>query len=247
MQKKYFLIVLLLIAIITVAVFAPTLAHNYNEDDKHYPKATPIPGAEYVYAQAASVVLNLPQGGVCNKTNIRFQVMDVSAKSTKGAEDYLEVAVWTPSTNKFTSVVAIDDNQVAVDSLKAMLGGLTLYFQVIKVDDTTIDLWSEDDSLIINLTKPVNIMFGDPLPANSIYRTLNFTLPPMTIRFIQTGEVYEKLLNVPTTYASGWSRTVTEWRAPGWANVQIPAWTGTTWMPNAANYVEKLNIIAIKP
>jgi hypothetical protein len=246
MQKKYFFIVLILSTIIAISIFAPTLA-NTNDEDHHreYPKATPIPGAEYVYAQAATVVLNLPQGGICNKTNITFNVMDVSPKSTKGAEDFLQIGLWIPSANKFTAVAAIDDNQWAIDSLKAMLAGVT-YFQCIKVDDQTIDVWKEDGSLVLNLTKPVNIMFGDPLPANSIYRTLNFTLPPMTIRFIQTGEVYEKL-TATNTYPSGWSRDLTEWHSPGWATVQIPAWTGTTWMPNAAIYAEKMNIIAIKP
>jgi hypothetical protein len=236
MNKKLLGAVLALAVIIAVAAVAPTLAHN--------PSTPPAPGTEYVYVRpAATVVLNLPTGGICNKTNIRFSVMDTSAHSTKGAEDYLDVRVWVPSKNSFIAVAIIDDNPVAVDSLKKMLKGIP-NVQPILVADSDLEVWSEGNTFIANLTRSVDIKIGDPAP--QVYKDLNFTLPPLTLKFVKTGEVFEKTEST-TSYPSGWKNTVTQWNAPAWAGVTIPAWTGSIVIPTTGVLHVKMNMVATPP
>jgi hypothetical protein len=236
MNKKLLGTVLALAVIIAVAAVAPTLAHN--------PSTPPAPGTEYVYARpAATVFLNLPTGGVCNKTNIRFSVMDISAHSTKGAEDYLDIRVWVPSKNSFIPVAIIDDNPVTIDSLKKMLKGIPTV-QPILVADSDIEVWSEGNTFIANLTKSVDIKIGDPAP--QVYKDLNFTLPPFTLKFVKTGAIFEKTEST-TTYPSGWKNTVTQWNAPAWAGVTIPAWAGSIVIPTAGVLHVKLNMVASPP
>jgi len=248
MNKKLLGTVLALSIIMIVAAVAPALAHNNrNDDDKPIP---PDPNKEYVYGRGGKIVLNLPAGGVCNKTDIGFTFMDVDKRSTKGAEDYIEVELWIPSQSRFRTVALIDDNPVAITSIKAMLSGVP-YIQYIQVADAELEVWREGDTIIANLTRPVDIKFGNPLSPTSIYRDLNFTLPAMTVTFVKNGPVYEKT-ETNGNYtgwpgASNWAYTTKRWVAPAFVSVSIPAWLSSTTLPVAGYYREKIVMDVTKP
>ena len=238
MNKKVLGAVLALVAIIAVAAVAPALAHNKPEKECD----TPLPGAEYVYAKGGHVILTLPQGALYNKTNIRIGFMEVDKRSTKGAEDILDVRVWVPQICRYAGIAYIDDNPVAVDSLKKMFAGV-VYMVTILVNPGDLEIWREGDYTVVNLTRPVDVQWGNPAP--QIFKDLNFTIPPMTLRFMKTGDVYLKEES-NTTYPSGWKSTGTAWSAPGWASVLIPSWTGST-IPTAAIVQPKINLVATPP
>jgi hypothetical protein len=236
------ILALSLAVVITVAAFAPALAHNDRDDQGKVPPA-PVPGVEYVYGTSGYVILNLPQGALYNKTNLQLGFMDVDKRSTKGAEDTLTVRIWVPSTSRFGAIVMIDDNPIAIDSLKKMYAGIPVLLPIL-VGDTDLEVWREHDVTIVNLTKPVDIKFGSPAP--QIYKDLNFTLPPMTLRFIKTGEVYENSES-NATYPSGWTGSTTSHYAPAWASVVIPSWTGSTQIPTAGVLNVKFKLVATPP
>jgi hypothetical protein len=242
------ILALVLMVSVAVATIVPALAHNNRDDDK---KPNPAdPNKEYVYGRGGRIVLNLPAGGVCNKTNIGLSFLDVDNRSTKGAEDCINVELWIPSQSRFRFMVMIDDNPVAITSSKTMFSGMT-YVQYIQVADTELEVWREGDTIIANLTKPIDITFGNPLPPTSIYRDLNFTLPAMTVTFVKNGPIYEKT-ETTTTYtgwagASNWTVTTKYWNAPGFVSVSIPAWLGSATLPVAGYYREKIVLDITKP
>jgi hypothetical protein len=122
-----------------------------------------------------------------------------------------------------------------------MYAGISsMIFVLVNKDD--LKIWREGDYTVINLTRPVDIQFGSP--AAQIYKDLNFTLPPMTLRFMQSGEVFDKSTS-NATYPSGWKSTTTTWTAAGWASVQIPAWGCS--MPTAAIVQTKIDLVATPP
>jgi hypothetical protein len=235
LNKKVLGAVLTLIAIIAVAAVAPTLAHNK-------PSVPPAPGTEYVYGKGGYVVLNLPTGALYNKTNIRIGFMDVDKRSTKGAEEILDVRVWVPQLCRYAGIAYINDNPVAVDSITKEFKGVP-YLLPILVSPGDLEIWREGDYTVVNLTRPVDAKWGDPAP--QMFKDLNFTIPPMTLWFMKTGDVYQKE-ETNATYPSGWKQMTTTWRAPGWANVLIPSWIGSA-IPTAAIMQPKLNIVATPP
>ena len=206
---------------------------------------------EYVYGESGIVVLNLPEGGKCNQTNLKLSFMKVDECSTKGAEDYIEVSVWNPARSTFSVVAFIDDNPLAIASLKQMLSGLP-YIQYIQVAPSELEVWREDGKLIANLTKPVNIIFAN-LDGTSYasYKAFNFTLPAMTATFVKTGPIYDITETVGNytgwSGASNWAYTTNKWTAPGFVSVSIPLWLGSTTLPVAGYYNEKIDLVVTKP
>jgi len=242
-------VVLALSIVILVAAVAPAIAHNNQHDDKKpFP---PDPNKEYVYGRSAKIVLNLPEGGKCNKTDIALTFMDVDGRSTKGAEDGLEVSIWLPTRSTFMTVAFIDDNSAAIDSVKQMLSGLP-FIQYIKVEDNELEVWRKGDTIIANLTKPIDIIFAN-LDGTyyASYKAYNFTLPAMTVTFVKNGPIYEKT-ETKGNYtgwpgASNWAYVDKRWVAPSFVSVSIPAWLGTTTLPVAGYYREKWESVVIKP
>ncbi len=235
-MKKKILGIVLALTVVTVIVAAAVQANPVD------------PNKEYVYGQGGKVVLKLPAGTGpkgCNKTDIAISVQDVDERSTKGAEDFLEVSLWIPSRNAYTTIAFINDNPVAIASVKKMLSGVP-YIQYVQVAEAELEVWKDGDMITANLTKPIDIKFGDPLPSNSIYRELNFTLPAMTLVFVKNGPIYEKTEST-TTYsgwpgASNWVVVTKRWTAPSFASVSIPAWLGSTTLPVAGYYREKISM-----
>ncbi len=198
---------------------------------------------EYVYGSAGYVVLNLPPSPACNKTNIRIGFMQTTSQSTKGVENVLDVRVWVNSSHSFGGIGYLDNNPVAVTSLTKMFAGV-LSLKVVQLGATDLQIWKENGATIVNLTKSVNIQWSDPAPQT--YKDLNFTLPPMTLKFVQTGDVFENSVT-NTLYPSMWNVTATSSYAPGWASVLIPAWTGSGAIPTDAILTTKNSLVAVPP
>jgi hypothetical protein len=250
MRKKLILGTILSLSLaITFAVIAvaPALANLGNP---------PAPNVEYVYGTGGYVVLNLPQGSSVHPTVLKIGFQDIDRRSTKGAEDALEVSLWIPASNRFSATAFIDDNPVAVDSLTKMFAGTSI--MPILVNPTDLDVWTEStwtyngrwdysntETTIVNLTKPVAINYP-PGPNQA----LSYTLPPLTLKFIKTGEVYEKT-ETTLPLPSGWKSTHIKWNEPAWAIVQIPSWIGSsgggTEIPTAAVLNARYNIVNVIP
>jgi hypothetical protein len=237
MKKKLILgaiLAICLAVIIAVSAVAPALANKPSD-----PSASNV---EYVYGTGGYVVLNLPQGALAKPLVFKISFQDVEKRSTKGAENALEVALWIPALNKFSASAFIDDNPTAVASLTKMFAGIPLL--IIQINKGDLQIWREDDTTIVNLTKPVPINY----PAGPT-QALSYTLPPMTLQFVKTGEVYEKLVST-STLPSGWKTTSTKWNEPAWASVSIPSWIGATEgieIPTAAVLNAKYNIFNVIP
>lgn len=220
-------------------------------------EAFPVdPKKEYVFGRGGKVVLKLPAGTMpngCNKTDIALTFMDVDERSTKGSEDYIEVAVWYPAANAYRAIAIINDNPVALASIKNMLSGVS-YLQsqnYILVADGELEVWKDGDILIANLTKSIDIKLGNPLSPTSPYRELNFTLPAMTMTFVKNGPIYENAVTT-TNYtgwpgASNWAVETQRSVAPSFVSVSIPAWLGSTTLPVAGYYREKISMDVTKP
>jgi len=239
-NRKVLGVVFALSIVILVAALAPAFGHQPQNPKK-----------EYIYASGGSIVLNLPEGGKCNKTDIKFTIMNVDKRSTKGAEDYIQVDLWLPTQSRFMTVAVINDNPVALTSLKTMLSGLP-FIQYIQVTNDELQVWKMDDKIIANLTKSVDIIFGnlDGTPYAS-FKALNFTLPAMTLTLVKTASVYD-IKEETTSYsawpgASNWIVETKRWVAPGFAEVLIPSWLGTSPIPVTAFYSERIDMVAIKP
>ncbi len=240
MNRKHLGTVFVLSIVILVAALAPAFGHQPQDPKK-----------EYIYSRGGNVILNLPEGGKCNKTDIKFTFFDSDRRSTKGANDFIEVDLWLPTQSRFMPVAIINDNPVALDSMKEMLSGLP-FVQYIQVADDELQVWKNNDKIIANLTKAVDIIFGnlDGTPFAS-FKALNFTLPAMTVTLVKTASVYD--IKEETASYSGWpgaSNWIVEtkrWVAPGFAEVVIPGWLGTSALPVAAFYGERIEMVAIKP
>ncbi|MGE5637389.1 MAG: hypothetical protein ACM3WQ_01675 [Chloroflexota bacterium] len=162
--------------------------------------------------------------------------------------DEMWVAIWIPSTNKHVPVAIITDNlnPEAANFYKKIYAGSPITENIIVVEDVELEVWTETswtnygwgrssghvangDALIANLTRSVEIKFGDHFPQ---FKSFNFTLPPLSLMFRQIGDDYriEKgeevtMLNHPP-YTSGYSITRYGWSKPAWVATKIPAWFG---------------------
>lgn len=235
MNRKYLITTLAVFAssIIIIAAMLPAFA-------------TPATNIEYAYGKSGTVVLNLPEGGKCNKTDIKFTFMHVDARSTKGAEDYIEVSVWHAAGSRFLPVGFIDDNPVALASLGQMLAGYP-FIKLIQVAPNELEVWSEGDTMYVNLTRSVDIVMSglDGTPYAGM-KALNFTLPALTATFVKTGPIYEKTES-KSTYPSGWVGYGSKHIAPAFVSIGIPTWLGTTTLPVVGYFNVKHDIMAVKP
>jgi uncharacterized surface protein with fasciclin (FAS1) repeats len=246
MNKRILAIVILTAAVLSVAVFVPPIVWSQASNTQPNVTATidpsTPPGTEYVYAQGGSVILNLPPSSLYNKTNLRIGFMNSYANSTKGAENILDVRVWVPETSRYNAIAYINTNPTAVASLTKMYAGVA-YFKPILVTPDDLKISTQDEYTVVNLTKPVNVQWGDPNPQS--IKNLNFTIPPMTLYFTTTGEVYQQTVQ-NSTLPSGWNSSQTTWSAPGWASVSIPSWIGSA-IPTAAIMMPSLYLVATRP
>jgi len=230
LNKKILGTVLALIVIIAVAAVAPALAHNKPDEESD----SPAPGTQVAYYSGGDVTLQLPSPAVpSHHYNLRIVARDLDKRSYNGAEDYMVIYVWAPSYpggGRFVPVALISDNQAGVDFVKMIYTGylIGLSQNVIKVEDKELEVWKEDDVLMANLTKAIDIKIGDPAPQYG--KDLNFTLPPLTLEFRGFDEVFKEEgapTTIPVGTGKGWTSQSTAWKKPAWVCAWIPAWLGS--------------------
>jgi hypothetical protein len=171
--------------------------------------------------------------------------------------DEMWVAIWIPQTNKHVPVAIITDNPnpEAANFYKNVYAGSPITENIIVVEDAELEVWTETskksygysgrswnvadgDAFIANLTRSVEIKFGDHFPQ---FKSLNFTLPALSLIFRETADASQvekgeevTMLNQPP-YTSGYSITRYGWSTPAWVSTKIPAWFGP--YPNFASGV----------
>jgi len=168
MKRKLILgtvLALVLTTIVVTASFATTLAsHDGNS-------GTVTDKVNYGYALIDLTTMGRP--------NLRLNVENIQ-KSPLGPGDRLTIAMFVPGMGYFP-VAIIGDNPAAVDLLKTVYLGSAAGQNGIVVAKDVLEVWTEGNTLIVNLTQPVNINIGDPFPQP--LKNLNFTLPPFSMTF----------------------------------------------------------------
>jgi hypothetical protein len=231
-----------LAVIITIATVAPTLASNPN-----YTQIMACGNAGYVALQLPSNATPPGQPGTPNHpTTLIFWASDDSRRSTFGAADELIVLMWHPIDNRFTPVAVITDNPERAEFAKILWNGTYVWYDfyilppntrtniapnVIQVAPTELEVWTQDEALMVNLTKPVKIA----LPAYHMstnpdkYSNQTFILPPMTLTFRATGNIFKDdttLVLTGYTGASGYTVKIRAMAQPAWVRAVIPDWLG---------------------
>jgi hypothetical protein len=228
MKRKTLVAVLVIIlsATMAVTVVAPALANRKSSKDSNV----------VVYGQHGEVTLQLPSGIPTHPTALGIVASDWNRKSEFGACDSLSVALWIPAANSFVPVLQLLDNPNPdyAEFLQKLYNNTPVWNpimpNIIQVADNELDVWTEGDVIIANLTSaekvtlPFNLMVGTPIAA---WGNLTFELPPMTLTFrpIAHGFSYEETTTIlPHPPYSGYTVEVKSWQSPAWVYVEIPLW-----------------------
>jgi hypothetical protein len=193
-----------------------------------------------LYAYGASVILSLPPGGgtLANRPTvlkIDFWHAYAGEGDFFGPGDVMRVWLWVPANNAFVGVALIQNNQNSsiLPWLAKVLNGTALSQNVVIVNPSQMQMTKGDCGvLMINLTTPINVSVGDPLPA--ALKALNFTLPSLAITVRPNGNSFEDqaITNLP----SGYNVTAATINVPAWVQVSIPQWLGATyWMTDGVS------------
>jgi hypothetical protein len=206
-------------------VFIPTIAQSNQT-------AGIISGSSVVHLKGGVVTLHLPPGGG-NLTG-RPADLQITASDVQSGEGVffgpglsVHVSLWVPDLNAYVPVASVSDNQnPAFYNWSQQVGrGSPVAQNTIIVSNGTLLVTSKGEIWTINMTKPVNIKFGDPLPA--FWKALNFTLPPFTLEFHPIGVAFKTDL-VTAVPTSGWTIQSSAIQQPAWTRVWIPAWLGAS-------------------
>ncbi len=169
-----------------------------------------------------SVAVSLPSGNITRPNDL---VIFVTRSDTVPAVDIMEISVWVPNSNMYLPVAIINDNtnQTVVNWVKAVVNGTPVWNppvtqNVFVVSNTTLEISNVEDTIVANLTMPINITLPPAIGAN-------FTLPPMTLMFHPIGTPFnaEKSVTVATT---NWTISTNATVVPAWVQVNIPQWLG---------------------
>ena len=176
------------LAVLITAIFIPAIAQT-NQD----PNGTS--GNSIVYLTGGIVTLNLPPGGGAlagRPTDLQIEGYFVydGDEIWFGPGNSLQVALWVPERNAYVPIVLINDNQDPefLTWVQGVTSGSPAAQNIIILEDNPV-VTASGDIITVNLTVPVDIKFGDPLPA--FWKTLNFTLPPITLEFHPIGAAFK--------------------------------------------------------
>jgi hypothetical protein len=237
MRKKIVLGTILMLSVLIVTIVVSIAPAFGNRDD---------PGI-VAYGTGARVTFKMPPpGGAAagHPTDISISVWGFGRRSETGAFDYMQVQVWVPALNNYLLVATVWDIPIPA-WWKEMWNGSAVYYETsagvirnnaIQVADKGLDVWMENtktecgfgqkswnaasaNTLIANLTVPLQISTAGLPPT---FGLSNFTLPPLTLRFIEIGEGYfeEGTAGLPT----GYTVNIKETRTPAWVYVAISTW-----------------------
>jgi len=191
------------------------------------------PTTTTIYSYGGATIMQLPPSGG-NATNpamtFKFEFWHSSngTGNFPGPADYLRVWLLVPQINSFNPVAMIVSSQnssAATAFIRGVVNGTAIARNVIAANSSQFRISNTTSTVIVaNLTTPVNIALGSPLPI-----TGNLTIPPMAIEI--RGLVGQFTDTMRTTLPSGYNLTSTTTAMPAWVRVWIPSMLGGTyWM-----------------
>jgi hypothetical protein len=221
----------LLIAIIVGVAFAALITAMFLPAIAQTTQTSPSTGASILCLTGGVVVLHLPTAGgnlTGRPTDLQITASYVNNGDGVwfGPGNTMQVALWVPDVNAYVPVAQITDNSnpAFLAWLQNVSRGSPLA-QNVAILKGNLMVTTAGDIVTVNLAAPVNIKFGDPLPA--FYKALNFTLPPFTFEFHPTGAAFATN-SVTVNPTSGWSIQSSAIVEPAWTKVLIPQWLGAT-------------------
>jgi len=211
-------------AILTVAIMAPTLA----TDSQNAQTVTN-------YGSHGEVTLLLPPAIPSRPTCLRLVATNLTSESAFGARNGLLVYLWIPVQNGFVPVAAITDGSSdVINFLQKFWNGTPVWSppyinNIFNVTDSVLEVWSEGDVMIANLTMPQRIVLPFDLINGSALQPAGnqtFILPALTLTFrpVAEGFDYEENGTLPKPPFSGYTVTLESLQSPAWVQVAIPAW-----------------------
>jgi hypothetical protein len=221
------ILVLSLASIIPVAAFAPAFA-RYKKPDNSIVVST---------GQHGEVVLQLPPGVPSHPTCLRIVAETHDKKAAFGPYDSMSVMLWIPESNGFQVVGLLSNNPnpELYTFLKNTFNNTFIWNPVMpnifNVTRQDLNVWTEGDTIIANLTKSVKITLPFnlvPSPSISTWGNLTFILPPMTLTFRPTAHGFhfeETTVLAPSPPLSGYTLKINSWQSPAWVTAEIPAWS----------------------
>ncbi len=210
------------------------------------------------YGTGSLVYLNVPTpsnatsppaapGTPSHPTDLQIRSYHFDKDSSLGTYDAMMVYLWIPQRNSYNIVGFITDAS-NIETFEAVWNSTFIWYKtgipgadtlnVIQVADKDLQIFTKntngikDDTLVVNLTKPVTINLPFNLWSNAATKALgnlSFTLPTMTLTFreLNAGSYADQGANA--TLPSGYSRQpIAEMRTPAWVEETVPSWLGAT-------------------
>ena len=216
---------------VSVAIIAPVIAFNKS-------RCPPVTNNNYnnpiFYITQGETKLQLPPpgGAIANHpTNLGITAFKWEKDSSfnSAGHDVLTVNIWISAANAYRPVAYITDNDNPdfIAFIKNAWKGFPIAENVIVVGNRELEVWTEKNALFANLTKPVDILFGDSFPT---FKSLNFTLPAMYLVFREIGDEYKVEKGEQTTTMgtqpnfSGYTASQYGCVKPTWVEYKIPGW-----------------------
>jgi hypothetical protein len=180
------------------------------------------------YVTGGVVNVEVPNGSIQHPLNLRIAVTDVDEKSDYGGPSVMQIYIWVPSMNQYSGVAILstNTNQTAINWIKDVVNGTPIWNPPAMQNyfvptENQLKVYMSGDTLWANLTTSYNITLPAQLGGN-------FTLPPMTLMFVQIGEGFhhQETTVLPKPAYSGWTMQMDRTVVPSWVRVQIPMWVG---------------------
>jgi hypothetical protein len=263
MQKKKILGTLTLISIILTVTFVSFTA---GIDSK--PSKSTDPNSATYYFTGGLVIIQLPPGGgaLANRpTCIRLLAMKLDERSTFGAADILNIAVWNPAQNKFVGCgsvrnVPAADAEAYYSYTKSYFSGTPFWNPAAGMQNLNAvspeDLKITGEPQVARNSKGVDkvtIVLNKEIPITltGALASLSFTLPPLTMEFYSIAKAHQDEQSitklVPSPPLSGYTITEDKQEIPAWVKVFIPTWTTTNISFQFSGEINVRGIMSITP